>query len=65
MTDDERRDLLELKVFLEKAILAVEDDLIVTDPRLSKEDYDFLIDKARMYRNNLNQIIKLLSNVEE
>lgn len=36
MTDDERNDLLELKTFLEKAITAVEDDLIITDPRLSQ-----------------------------
>lgn len=60
MTDDERSDLRELKAFLEKAILSVEDDLILTDPRLSKADYDFLVNKARMYRNNLNQIIELL-----
>ena len=60
MSDDERNDLLELKAFLEKAILAVEDDLIITDPRLSKKDYEFLIDKARMYRNNLDQISDLL-----
>lgn len=60
MTDDERNDSLELKAFLEKAILSVEDDLIITDPRLSKKDYKFLVDKARMYRANLNQIINLL-----
>jgi len=62
MTDAEKNDLLELRVFLEEAIRSVENDLIVTDPRLSQEDYKFMIDKARMYRNNLNQIIELLSN---
>lgn len=62
MTEDERNDLLELKSFLEKAIRSVEDDLITTDPRLSKADYQFLINKARMYRDNLNQIIELLGN---
>ena len=63
MTDDERNDLPELKAFLEKAIPQVEDDLILTDPRLSKQDYQFLIDNARMYRNNLNQINKSLENL--
>lgn len=62
MTDAEKNDLLELRVFLEEAIRSVENDLIVIDPRLSQEDYKFMIDKARMYRNNLNQIIELLSN---
>ena len=61
MSNDERNDLLELKAFLEKAILSVEDDLIITDPRLSKKEYKFLVDKARMYRTNLNQIINLLN----
>jgi hypothetical protein len=60
MTDDERNDLLELKTFLEKAIVAVEDDLIITDPRLSQRDYQFLINKIKMYRKNLSQINKLL-----
>lgn len=61
MTDDERKDLLELKAFLEKAIIAVEDDLIITDPRLSQKDYQFLIDKIKMYRKNLGQINESLS----
>ena len=61
MTDDERNDLLELKAFLEKAIIAVEDDLIITDPRLSQKDYQFLIDKIKMYRKNLGQINESLS----
>ncbi|MVM38225.1 hypothetical protein GO730_12650 [Spirosoma sp. HMF3257] len=61
MTDEERNDLLELKAFLEKALISVEDDLILTDPRLSKNDYDFLIKKARMYRNNLDKVIELLN----
>ncbi|GAB4028233.1 hypothetical protein [Spirosoma koreense] len=60
MTDDERKDLLELKAFLEKAILSVEDDLIITDPTLSRKDYLFLIDKVKMYRKNLTQIMELL-----
>lgn len=54
MSDAERNDLLELKAFLERAIPLVEDDLILTVPRLSQKDYEFLIDKARMYRNNLD-----------
>lgn len=60
MTDDERGDLIDLKAFLEKAIVKVDDQLIFTDPDVSKTDYDFLIDKVRMYRNNLEQILKLL-----
>ncbi|GAB4019989.1 hypothetical protein GCM10028808_59630 [Spirosoma migulaei] len=61
MTEDEHTDLLRLKAFLEKALISVEDDLILTDPRLSKNDYDFLIKKARMYRNNLDKVIELLN----
>ena len=28
-------------------------DLLITDPRISTEDYGFLVKKASMYRNNL------------
>jgi hypothetical protein len=65
MTSDERRDLLELKAFLEKAIVTVDDQLIFTDPDVSKRDYDFLIDKVKMYRNNLEQILQLLQTDDD
>ncbi len=65
MTDDERRNLLDLKTFLEKAIVRVDDQLIFTDPDVSDRDYDFLIDKVRMYRNNLEQILQLLQANDE
>ena len=58
MTEDERRDLLELKAFLERAINEVDDQLIFTDPSVSQKDYDFLITKVKKYRENLQQIIE-------
>lgn len=60
MTEDERRDLLELKAFLERSIEDVDNDLIFTDRSVSARDYDFMIEKIRMYRKSLVQIIELL-----
>jgi|GEM_PF-2711041 len=65
MTSDERRDLFELKAFLEKAIVRVDNQLIFTDPDVSERDYDFLIDKVKMYRNNLEQILQLLQTDDD
>ena len=56
LIEDKRHDLLELKKFLERAINEVDDQLIFTDPSVSKGDYDFLITKAKKYRENLQQI---------
>jgi hypothetical protein len=64
MTDDERNDLLELKAFLEKAIPQVEMQLINYPPDGLRKDYQFLIDKAVMYRDVLRQTIKRLENRE-
>jgi hypothetical protein len=62
MTKEERQLLLELKAFLVKAIDMVDDQLIFTDPSVSQRDYDFLIDKVKMYRDNLETINKSLEN---
>ena len=62
MTDAERNDLLELKAFLEKAIPQVEGQLVNYPPDGSRKDYQFLIDKAVMYRDVLRQTIKRLEN---
>lgn len=64
MSDEERNDLLELKSFLERAIPQVETQLMAYSPDGSEEDYQFLIDKAVMYRDVLRQTIKRLENKE-
>lgn len=60
MNDDERRDWIEMKAFLIRAIPTVDNQLIFTDKSVSSEDYDFLIDKVKMYRTNLEQVLQLL-----
>lgn len=62
MSDDERNDLLELKAFLEEAIPQIEMQLINYSPDGSEEDYQFLIDKAVMYRDVFRQTVKQLVN---
>jgi hypothetical protein len=56
MTHEERSDLLELKAFLEKALPLTEQELIYFSLNGSKENYQFLIDKAIMYRETLKKI---------
>lgn len=65
MTNDERNDLLELKAFLEQAIPQVQMQLMEYSSDGSEEDYQFLIDKAVMYRDVLKQTIKRLENKED
>ena len=65
MTEAERRDLLELKKFLERAINEVDDQLIFTDPSVSKGDYDFLITKVKECRENLQQITVIFETSNE
>ncbi len=64
MTDEERNDLLELKVFLEKAIPLTERQLINYPASGSTEDYQFLIGKAIMYRETLKQVNQQLKTDE-
>jgi hypothetical protein len=60
MTKEERQLLLELKAFLLKAIEQTEDDLITFPVDGTRDDYDFLIAKAVMYRENFKQITEQL-----
>ena len=60
MTDNERNDLLELKAFLEKAILLVNEQIILFPPDGKDDDYRFLTNKAVMYRDNMRTIVELL-----
>lgn len=64
MTDDERYDLRELKAFLEKAIPLIEQQLIDYPSDGETQDYQFLIEKAIMYRESLKQIINQLATDE-
>lgn len=65
MSDDERNDLLELKAFLERAILLVNQEIVDFPHDGLEEDYQFLTNKAVMYRDNLRTIIKLLQTDED
>ena len=56
MTENEYTDLLELKAFLEKAIPLIQQQLIDYPTNGKKRDYQFLIEKAIMYRETLKQI---------
>ncbi len=60
MSDDERNDLMELKAFLEKAILLVNEDIILFPYDGKESDYQFLTNKAVMYRDNLRTVVELL-----
>lgn len=62
MTKEERQDLLELKLFLEQTIPEVEIQLINSPLDGTKEDYQFLINKAVMYRETLRQINQQLDD---
>ena len=60
MSDDERNDLLELKAFLKKAILLVNEEIMLFPPDGKQENYRFLTNKAVMYRDNLRTVVELL-----
>lgn len=65
MTDDERNDLLKLKVILTKYLAAVEQQIIDYNSDADDDKFNFLILRARRYQQALAQIGYQLQNEEE
>lgn len=62
MTDDERNDLLELKVIVTNYLADVEQQILEYSPHADRVVFDFMILKARRYQQTLTQIDRRLQN---
>jgi hypothetical protein len=61
MENQERRELIEMRQMIQKALIDTNDLLLVYPPDKNDADFMFLVKKAIMYRDSLTKIDELLN----
>ena len=61
MSEDERQFLLDMKATMERYLGLVDEQIIEYKPKSDDEKQDFLIKKAIMFRNTLEEVNRKLN----